>query len=289
MKCLEKERSRRYETASSLARDVERHLKHDPVEARPPSSFYRFRKLVQRNRLAFAATAAVSASLVLGLIATTWQATRATRAERIANRERERAGREAKRAELNAQAEAVQRQLAERAATEAGNQRLEAIAAAQKAAAAEKKAQAEATQKEQERLRAENALARIAELDAKNAELETQEHSLDQRAIELSQSITNLNGEIAAMQKKPAASENDKMLMGKELKRLMAEKTELERQFNDLTVLRAQISALKKELYHARRIGAFRRDHFDIDSLEDQILRRPTQGVTPLRIEVPQE
>ena len=67
MKCLEKDRARRYETASALAQDLERHLGHEPVLARPPSNLYRLQKLVRRNKLAFAAGSLVSASLVLGL------------------------------------------------------------------------------------------------------------------------------------------------------------------------------------------------------------------------------
>src|SRR5262249_4319522 len=50
MRCLEKDRTRRYDTASGLARDVERYLRDEPVEARPPSSGYRLRKFVRRNR-----------------------------------------------------------------------------------------------------------------------------------------------------------------------------------------------------------------------------------------------
>ena len=67
MKCLEKERSRRYETANALAADLTRHLHREPVVARPPSGLYRFQKMVQRNQLAFAAAGAVAAALVLGL------------------------------------------------------------------------------------------------------------------------------------------------------------------------------------------------------------------------------
>src|SRR6185369_11976787 len=55
MKCLEKDRARRYETANGLAADLNRHLKNEPVVARPPSAGYRFQKLVRRNKLAFAA------------------------------------------------------------------------------------------------------------------------------------------------------------------------------------------------------------------------------------------
>jgi eukaryotic-like serine/threonine-protein kinase len=69
MKALEKDRARRYETASALAADVECFLAHEAVEARPPSSFYRLGKVVRRNRLAFAAAGAVGLALVAGLVA----------------------------------------------------------------------------------------------------------------------------------------------------------------------------------------------------------------------------
>jgi eukaryotic-like serine/threonine-protein kinase len=67
MKALEKDRTRRYETASGLAGDIQRCLSSEPVTARPPSSIYRFQKLVRRNKTAFAAVGAVMAALVLGL------------------------------------------------------------------------------------------------------------------------------------------------------------------------------------------------------------------------------
>src|SRR5205807_5480018 len=51
MKALEKDRSRRYETANGLARDIQRHLSEEPVEAGPPSATYRLRKFVRRNRV----------------------------------------------------------------------------------------------------------------------------------------------------------------------------------------------------------------------------------------------
>ncbi len=72
MKCLEKDRARRYETANGLASDIQRHLKNEPVVACPPSNLYRFQKMVRRNKLAFTAVSAVAATLVLGLCATTW-------------------------------------------------------------------------------------------------------------------------------------------------------------------------------------------------------------------------
>ncbi len=67
MKCLEKDRARRYETANGLARDLQRHLNHEPVAARPPSNVYRFQKAVRRNKVAFAAVGAVTFSLLIGL------------------------------------------------------------------------------------------------------------------------------------------------------------------------------------------------------------------------------
>jgi len=82
MKCLEKDRTRRYETANGLAMDLRRHLTGEPVVARPPSSYYRFRKLVRRNKLAFSAMAAVAFALTLGIVASTSEAIRARHAER---------------------------------------------------------------------------------------------------------------------------------------------------------------------------------------------------------------
>jgi serine/threonine protein kinase/tetratricopeptide (TPR) repeat protein len=67
MKSLEKDRTRRYETANGLAMDIRRHLNNETVVARPPSSAYRFQKLVRRNKLAFAAAGAITAVLVIGL------------------------------------------------------------------------------------------------------------------------------------------------------------------------------------------------------------------------------
>ncbi len=67
MKALEKDRRRRYETANGLAMDVHRYLNNEPVVARPPSRIYRFQKLVGRNKVVFAAGAAVAVALVIGL------------------------------------------------------------------------------------------------------------------------------------------------------------------------------------------------------------------------------
>ncbi len=73
MKCLEKDRQRRYETANGLATDVARHLDTEPIVARPPSSAYRIQKLLQRHKLALAAAGTVVGSLVIGLGLFIWQ------------------------------------------------------------------------------------------------------------------------------------------------------------------------------------------------------------------------
>jgi tetratricopeptide (TPR) repeat protein/tRNA A-37 threonylcarbamoyl transferase component Bud32 len=72
MKTLEKDRNRRYETANGLAMDLQRFLNEEPVGARPPTQLYRFRKLVRRNKLVFAAGGAVLLALVFGLGVATW-------------------------------------------------------------------------------------------------------------------------------------------------------------------------------------------------------------------------
>jgi tetratricopeptide (TPR) repeat protein len=72
MKCLEKDRARRYETANGLAREIQRHLSCEPVAARPPSRLYEFQKSVRRHKFGFAAAGAVGAALLIGLAASSW-------------------------------------------------------------------------------------------------------------------------------------------------------------------------------------------------------------------------
>jgi serine/threonine protein kinase len=87
MKALEKDRTRRYATANALAMDVERHLRNEPVAARPPSNFYRFQKTLRRNKLAFAAVGATATALLLGAVVSVWQTVRARQAEAAALQE----------------------------------------------------------------------------------------------------------------------------------------------------------------------------------------------------------
>ena len=67
MKCLEKDRNRRYESASSVAADVQRYLNDEPVQACPPSAWYRFRKFARRNKRAVVTATAVAVAVVLGV------------------------------------------------------------------------------------------------------------------------------------------------------------------------------------------------------------------------------
>jgi len=107
MKCLEKDRSRRYETVNDLAADVRRYLNNEPILAGPPSAVYRVRKFVRRNRGAVVAGVLVAATLVIGMISTATFAVRASRQRQIAQDE-------AARAEAAMLKEAQQRLTAER-------------------------------------------------------------------------------------------------------------------------------------------------------------------------------
>jgi serine/threonine protein kinase/tetratricopeptide (TPR) repeat protein len=84
MKALEKDRSRRYETANGFARDIERFLADEPVQAGPPGAGYRLKKLVRRHQGKVLAAAAMLLMLLVGTGVSIWQAVRATHAEQAA-------------------------------------------------------------------------------------------------------------------------------------------------------------------------------------------------------------
>jgi eukaryotic-like serine/threonine-protein kinase len=85
MKCLEKDRTRRYETASALARDVEHYLADELVEARPPSLGYRLQKFARKHRTTLTTAAALFLLLVGGVAASLWQAQKARAAAEAEN------------------------------------------------------------------------------------------------------------------------------------------------------------------------------------------------------------
>ncbi len=85
MKAIEKQRERRYETASALAADVQRYLDDEPVLACPPSKWYRFTKAVRRQRVLLTTASLLVSALIIGLVGTSTQAYRANRAERLAD------------------------------------------------------------------------------------------------------------------------------------------------------------------------------------------------------------
>jgi serine/threonine protein kinase/Flp pilus assembly protein TadD len=72
MRCLEKDRTRRYESASSLARDLERHVRDEPVDACPPSTAYQLRKFLRRRKRALAAAAVLAAAVLLAAGSLLW-------------------------------------------------------------------------------------------------------------------------------------------------------------------------------------------------------------------------
>lgn len=99
MKCLEKDRTRRYETASGLAQDIGRYLQDEAVEASPPSRWYRFRKFTRKNRRLIGTVAMLVLLLAAGTGMSAWQAVRARAAEREALEARDREAEQRKQVE----------------------------------------------------------------------------------------------------------------------------------------------------------------------------------------------
>ena len=86
MKCLEKDRDRRYEAADGLARDIQRYLADEPVLACPPSARYRLSKFARRNRVALMTASLVAAALIVGTVVSSWLAVRAMRGVKAGRR-----------------------------------------------------------------------------------------------------------------------------------------------------------------------------------------------------------
>jgi WD40 repeat protein/serine/threonine protein kinase len=100
LKALEKDRQRRYETANAFAEDIQRHLRHEPVLARPPSPVYLLQKSIQRNRSIFVIAAAIALLLVAGVIFQTREMMKTRRAEVRERELRQKAQTSQQRAEL---------------------------------------------------------------------------------------------------------------------------------------------------------------------------------------------
>jgi serine/threonine protein kinase len=77
MKALDKDRSRRYDSAASLADEIRRYLDGEPIHARPPSTFYRLQKYARRHRVAFLAATLVGTTMILGTAVSLWQMSKA--------------------------------------------------------------------------------------------------------------------------------------------------------------------------------------------------------------------
>lgn len=84
LKALEKSAENRYQSVAAMADDIERFLAHQPIVARPATTFYQFRKFARRNRILVGGVVGVIVALGMGIVATTWQAYRARKAERTA-------------------------------------------------------------------------------------------------------------------------------------------------------------------------------------------------------------
>src|SRR5207247_1427707 len=123
MKALEKDRSRRYESASALAADIQRYLSDEPVLACPPTTMYRFQKFARKHKPALATAAAIAACLILGTTVSAWQAVRATTAEAKAEANERKANENAAEAQEKAKEVAAQRNEAQQQRDEAQKQR----------------------------------------------------------------------------------------------------------------------------------------------------------------------
>ncbi len=104
----------------------------------------------------------------------------------------------------------------------------------------------------------------LAKKDQRIRDLEGERLVLGKQMDQLTNSIGDLNKQIAATVKRLATSQGEKDFLVKELTRMRAEKAELERQFNDLAVLRAQVGKLKEELAIARRLEFIRLNLFGV-------------------------
>ena len=119
MKSLEKDRTRRYETANGMAADIERYLREEAIEARPPSASYKLQKFARRNKALLATSLVIAATLLIASVISTWSAIRTARALVEVEQQRNQK-------ELARQEAVTKRQEAQAARQEAEEERLRA-------------------------------------------------------------------------------------------------------------------------------------------------------------------
>lgn len=127
------------------------------------------------------------------------------------------------------------------------------------------------------------AQAEIEKRDRQITDLEQEREGLTKRMDGLTSEIGTLNGKISETERKLKTSEGDRDQLQRELRRMLAEKAELERRFNDLASLRDQVRKLKEDLNVARRIDLIRRGLYGSDKKGAQVLnegiRRPAPPI----------
>ncbi|HEY5040628.1 MAG TPA: hypothetical protein VIK53_01345 [Verrucomicrobiae bacterium] len=116
---------------------------------------------------------------------------------------------------------------------------------------------------------------KVSDLNGQISDLEAQNKVLDERAISLTNTITQLNAQIEDTRNKLAIAETNGVFLQAELQKQMAQRAELEHQFNDLNEVRAQVKKLKDELFVARRIQLMKNDNSGKKGAELLISRTP--------------
>ncbi len=197
MKALEKDRVRRYASASEFAADVLRHLRDEPVEAGPPARLYRARKFVRKNRGPVIAILAVFVSLVVGLAASTILYLRAEQQRIEAQAQRAEADRQRLEAERQQSAAQFERAEAERQGNEAQRQ---------KSLTEQERIQAEQARREAER-QAQEAERQANEAKRQAQEADRQRSLADQRGDQARQSSADAQQQRIVAEQQRAAAE----------------------------------------------------------------------------------
>jgi len=120
----------------------------------------------------------------------------------------------------------------------------------------------------------------ITNLNLRVTDLEAQNSALDRRAAELTNALAQLNAAIVETQKQLASSETNRKFVEQELQKQLAQKAELERKFNDLGILRAQVKKIRDEVFVARRIELMKNDT-TTGKKGAQLLKEHNVTVTP--------